>query len=98
MPADFTTLAESRQPADPAAPRHVSLAIGKRGPLHRALIRDSAAPGKGEASAMDYDWRLALIGARDRAGGRGVASDADGAALLAAAIAECEAVMATRGT
>ncbi|WP_139826360.1 hypothetical protein [Derxia lacustris] len=94
---DYTTLASSLRPADTAAERWVRLTIGKRGPLYRAHVHDSGASGKPEASALDHTWQLALVNMRDRASARGIATDAEGAALLAEAIAECEAAMTARG-
>jgi len=94
MTIDFKTIAQSVRPADPAAARHVTLTVAKRGPMHRVTLHDSAAPDRKEAQAMDHVWKLALLSARDRASPRGIAADAEGAALLAEAIAECDAAIA----
>lgn len=106
MDQGFTVLAQS-QVESPRAPntayRRIELALGRRGYLFRAIIRESwgvyradapdAEEGSLRASSTDADWSLALIGVRDKASPRKIGADAESAQYMKAALAECENAM-----
>lgn len=104
MDQNFTLLAHSRVET-PRAPdtayRRIELAIGRKGFIYRAIVRESWGRYQGGASdteegflrttSTDSDWPLVLIGIRDKAAPRKIGADPEAAQYLKAALAECEA-------
>lgn len=104
MDQNFTLLAHSRieSPHKPdGAFRRIELAIGRRGSLYRAIVRESwglyqaglseIEEGFLRVTSTDSDWPLALLGVRDKASPRKIGADPEAARYLKAALAECEA-------
>lgn len=104
MDQNFTLLAHSQveSPREPgAAFRRIELAIGRRGFIYRAIVRESwgvyqdGSPDVEEGflrvTSTDSDWPLALLGVRDKAAPRKIGADPEAARYLKAALSECEA-------
>ncbi|MDD2768075.1 MAG: hypothetical protein PHT19_05045 [Methylococcus sp.] len=108
MDQNFTLLAHSRVESprnSGGAFRRIELAIGRRGSLYRAIVRESWGlyqAGSSEieegflrVTSTDSDWPLALLGVRDKASPRKIGADPEAAQYLKAALAECEASLRT---
>lgn len=104
MDQNFTLLAHSRIESPRGSNDHyrrIELAIGRKGFVYRAIVRESwgmyqsgasdVEEGFLRATSTDSDWPLVLIGIRDKAAPRRIGFDPEAAGYLKAALAECEA-------
>lgn len=108
MDQGYKLLAEA-EAATPKAPgtafRRIELAVGRKGFLYRAIVRESwglyqadtleLEEGSMRVTSTDSDWSLALIGVRDKAVPRNIGADPEAAEHLKSVLASCEEALRT---